>query len=104
MKETTVQELKKLQDEKANFLLLDVREPFEYDICHLGGKLIPLKKLPEHINELDPNQQIIVHCRSGGRSANAVMFLEQHGFTNVSNLKGGISAWTNEIDPSMPRY
>lgn len=104
IKETTVQELKQLKDTHANFLLLDVREPFEYDICNLDGKLIPLKTLGEHMGELDMNQQIIVHCRSGGRSSNAVELLQQNGFTNVSNLKGGILAWASEIDPTMARY
>lgn len=104
IKETTVQELKKLRDEKANFLLLDVREEFEYNICNLGGKLIPLSTLPQSLDELDRDQQIIVHCRSGGRSRRAALFLQEQGFTHVSHLKGGISAWADEIDPSMARY
>jgi rhodanese-related sulfurtransferase len=104
MKEITVQELKQLRDEKADFFLLDVREPFEYDICNLGGHLIPLAELPSRLAELDPQQKIIVHCKMGGRSSRATLFLEQHGFNNVSNLQGGLMAWVNEIEPSLKKY
>lgn len=104
IKEINVQELKKLKEEKANFFLLDVREPSEYNTCHLEGHLIPLAQLPERLNELNREQKIIVHCRGGGRSGRAVAFLQEQGFENVFNLKGGITAWINEIDPSMTRY
>ncbi len=97
----TVQELKK---NWSNYFLLDVREPFEYQICHLGGQLIPLQTLSSRLSELDKNQHIVVHCRSGMRSQQAVELLRQHGFPRVSNLAGGILAWINEIDSTMVRY
>jgi rhodanese-related sulfurtransferase len=104
IREITVQELKKLKDENASFFLLDVREQSEYDICHLDGHLIPLNTLPQRLDELDQNQHIIVHCKMGGRSGRAVEFLQQHGFNNAFNLKGGIITWINEIDSSMQAY
>ena len=104
MKEITVHELKQLNEENADFLLLDVRDQLEYDICHLNGMLIPMGELPHRLNELNPEQKIIVHCKGGGRSARATEYLEQQGFKDVSNLKGGISAWWNEIDTSMAKY
>lgn len=102
--EITIQELAALRQENADFLLLDVRNPDEYAICNLGGKLIPMPVLPAHLHELQPDQQIIVHCHAGGRSRRAVEFLIQNGFKNVFNLKGGITAWAKEIDQSMPTY
>lgn len=104
IKEITVQELKKMQDEKANFLLLDVRDPFEYDICNLGGHLIPLNDLADRLDELDPEQLIVAHCKMGGRSSRAIEFLTSKGFKNAYNLKGGIMAWINEIDPNLKKY
>lgn len=98
IKEITVQELKKMRDEKVDFLLLDVREQDEYDTCNIEGHLIPLGTLPERLNELNANQQIIIHCKSGGRSRRACEFLMAQGFTNVANLTGGISAWMAEIE------
>ncbi len=98
IREKTVQELKKMRDEKANFFLLDVREQSEFDEYNIGGHLIPSKDLPNRMSELDPNQEIIVHCKGGGRSSRAVDFLQQNGFKNVFNLKGGVTAWKNEID------
>lgn len=100
----SVQELAELQKNNANFVLLDVREPHEYNICNIGGKLIPLGELPHRLSELDKNSSIIIHCRSGGRSANACMLLQEAGFKDVRNLTGGIAAWAKEIDPSMPTY
>lgn len=99
--EITVQELKKMQDEKKNFLILDVREPSEYEKSNLGGHLIPLRELPQRMDELNPNQLIIVHCAMGGRSSKAVEYLQAHGFTKIFNLKGGIEAWTQEIGPAL---
>lgn len=104
MKEITVHELKKMKEENANFFLLDVRDQMEYDICNLGGHLIPLVELPSRLNELDPNQFIVAHCKMGGRSSRAVQFLMQNGFKNVANLKGGIHAWATEIEPGMTKY
>ena len=100
----SVEELKKLRDEGADFTLLDVREPREYQICHLDGKLIPLGQLPSRLDELDRNAHIVVHCRSGGRSANAVKVLRGAGFTNAWNVNGGILAWIERIDPSLTPY
>lgn len=102
--EISVQELQALRQAKADFFLLDVRNPNEYAICHLNGHLIPLVELPLRLDELNPEQRIIVHCHAGGRSARATEFLIQHGFKNVSNLRGGITAWSNEIDSTMPKY
>ncbi|MBI3787536.1 MAG: molybdopterin-synthase adenylyltransferase MoeB [Ignavibacteriales bacterium] len=102
--EITVQELKRRLDAGEQIFLLDVREPVEYQIANIGGYLIPLNQLPNRLKELDPSKEIIVHCRSGVRSANAVQFLEQQGFKHVKNLIGGILQWSNVIDPSIPKY
>ncbi len=102
--EITVQELKKLLDRHEDIFILDVREPSEYRICNLGGHLIPLNELPKRIQELNSSREIIVHCKTGRRSAKAVEFLKRSGFTKVRNLVGGISAWAKEIDSSMPQY
>jgi len=105
MKEVTVQELKKLIDAKVDIQLIDVREPHEYDICNLEGELIPMADVPHHTDQIAKDKQVIVHCRSGRRSGDIILWLEKkHGFTNLYNLKGGILAWAKEIDPSMPVY
>jgi adenylyltransferase/sulfurtransferase len=84
--------------------VLDVREPHEYQICNIGGHLIPLNDLPNRLSELDKNSEIVAHCKMGGRSAKAVDFLRQSGFKNVRNLTGGILAWADRVDPRMPKY
>src|SRR5271166_1469471 len=99
-----VEELKKRLDAGENLFVLDVREPHEYQICNIGGHLIPLGDLPKRVNELDSSQEIVAHCRSGGRSAKAVDFLRQAGFKKVHNLAGGILAWADRVDPKMPKY
>src|SRR5258705_7528136 len=99
-----VEELKKRLDAGENLFVLDVREPHEYQICNIGGHLIPLGDLPKRVNELDSSQEIVAHCRSGVRSAKAVDFLRQAGFKKVHNLAGGILAWADRIDPKMPKY
>ena len=105
MKEVTVQELKNLIDTKADFQLIDVREPHEFDICNLGGELIPQAEIPHNVDKISKTKQVILHCRSGARSGNMVQWLEKnHGFTNLYNLKGGIKAWATEIDTTMPTY
>ena len=100
----TVEELKRRRDAGDDLFVLDVREPHEYQICNLGGYLIPLNDLPKRINELDSSREIVAHCRSGMRSAKACEFLRQAGFTKVKNLTGGILAWADKVDPTMPKY
>jgi adenylyltransferase/sulfurtransferase len=102
--EIEVEELKRRLDAGGDLLLLDVREPHEARICTLGGKLVPLGELPRRVHELDSAREIVVHCRSGARSAKAVAFLQQMGFRKVKNLAGGILAWADRIDPRMPKY
>ncbi len=99
-----VEDLKKRLDSGDNIFILDVREPFEYQLCNLGGHLIPLNDLPRRLGELDPGREIVVHCRTGGRSATAVEFLHKQGFAKAKNLAGGILAWAEKIDPMMPKY
>src|SRR5688572_27860900 len=105
MKEITVQELKNLIDSGADFQLIDVREPHEYDIRNLDGELIPQGDIPDSVDKIARKKQVVVHCRSGARSGNMIQWLEQkHNFDNLYNLKGGILAWAREIDPDMPTY
>ena len=103
MKEITVQELKDKKESGEDFFLLDVREGFEYMVSNLDGAHIPLGDLQARIDEIEnhKNSEVVVMCRSGGRSGKAIDFLEQEGFSNIYNLKGGITAWSKEIDPSM---
>jgi molybdopterin/thiamine biosynthesis adenylyltransferase/rhodanese-related sulfurtransferase len=98
------EELKRMLDKGADVFVLDVREPHEYQITNLGGHLIPLNDLPRRVHELDSSREIVAHCRSGGRSARAVEFLQKAGFRKVKNLKGGILAWADRIDRTMPKY
>ncbi len=103
--EITVQELKERLDKKESFEILDVREEFEYDICHLeNSQLIPLGEFEDSIPQLSPSKEYIVHCKMGGRSAKAVLMMQEKGFTRVKNLVGGIRAWAEEIDTSMEVY
>jgi sulfur-carrier protein adenylyltransferase/sulfurtransferase len=102
--EIQVEELKRRLEAGEDVFVLDVREPHEYQICNIGGYLIPLNDLPKRINELDSSREIVAHCKMGGRSAKAVQFLRQAGFQKVHNLKGGILAWADRIDPKMPKY
>lgn len=104
--EVTVQEMKKaLDDAKLNIKVIDVREQDEYQIAHvIGVPLIPLSVLDKRFTELDPNQQIYIHCKSGIRSMKALKFLREQGFKYVKSVKGGISAWSDEIDSSVPKY
>ena len=101
----TVVELKQLMDSGADFQLIDVREPHEYDFCNLEGELIPQGDIPSSIDRIHRDKKVILQCRSGSRSGNMVQWLEKkYGFENLYNLKGGILAWAREIDPSMPTY
>ena len=102
--EITPKELKTRLDRGDDIYILDVREPHEYQICNLHGHLIPLGDLPKRVSELDSSREIVAHCRSGKRSADAVQFLTQAGFRKIWNLKGGILAWSDEVDPSVPKY
>jgi molybdopterin/thiamine biosynthesis adenylyltransferase/rhodanese-related sulfurtransferase len=102
--EIAPRELKARLDRGDDLFVLDVREPHEYQICNLGGHLIPLGELSRRVNELDSSREIVAHCRSGKRSAEAVEFLRGAGFRKVLNLKGGILAWSDEVDASVPKY
>jgi molybdopterin/thiamine biosynthesis adenylyltransferase/rhodanese-related sulfurtransferase/molybdopterin converting factor small subunit len=103
--EITVLELKARRDRGEDLFVLDVREPHEYEINRIpGSTLIPLGELPERFTELDANREIVAQCKSGMRSARAAAFLREHGFKNVKNLKGGILAWVDQVDPSQPKY
>lgn len=104
MKEVTVQELKQKLDNNEDFQLIDVREPHEAEIAQIGGKLIPMGEVMDHLDEISRTKPVIIHCRSGARSGAIVQALEKQGYTNLYNLKGGILAWANEIDPSVPKY
>lgn len=104
MKEVTVQELKDLIDRNDEFQLIDVREPFEYEVSNLNGLNIPLAGIVIEADKIAKDKPVIIQCRSGKRSAQAVMLLEQQGFDNLANLKGGILAWKEEIDPEIDVY
>lgn len=105
VKEITVWELKQLADSHADYQLIDVREPYEYDIVNLGGELIPLKTVEESIDRIRSDKKVVIHCRSGARSAKAIEALERKfGFSNLYNLKGGVLAWADEVDKSLPKY
>jgi sulfur-carrier protein adenylyltransferase/sulfurtransferase len=105
MKEVSVQELKAKMDNKENFQLIDVREPHEIEVAQIGGEHIGLSEIINRRGEISKDKQVIIHCRSGARSANAVQALEGNfGFDNLYNLTGGILAWSAEIDSSVPSY
>jgi rhodanese-related sulfurtransferase len=98
MKEITALELKKLIDEKKDFQLIDVREEYEFDEANINGELIPMGVIMDNVDKISKVKQVIVHCRSGKRSATVINALEaQHGFTNLYNLKGGILAYIDEV-------
>jgi adenylyltransferase/sulfurtransferase len=103
--EITPAEVKQKMDAHDPFVLIDVREPHEYQICRIpGSKLIPLGEVPRRMSELDSADEIVVHCKSGMRSAKAVDLLMKSGFRKIHNLKGGILAWSDQVDPSVPKY
>ena len=92
-------------DKKKDVAILDVREQTEYKICRIpGAKLIPLGQLPEFFSQLDPAKEMVVHCHHGGRSRRAIQLLQTKGFTKLKNLAGGIDAWSETVDSSVPRY
>ena len=99
MKEITVQELKEMQDSNDSFQFIDVREPYEYEEANMNAELIPLGDIPDNVDKVKRDQKVVVHCRSGKRSANAIKWLEEnHDFGNLYNLKGGILAYQQEIE------
>ena len=103
--EMTVLELKARMDAGTAPQLIDVREPHEHQICRIpGATLIPMAQIPGRVGEFDPSAELVVHCRSGARSAQVVGFLRQRGFTNAHNLAGGVLAWIDQVDPSQPKY
>ena len=104
MKEISVQELKEKIDKGEDFQLIDVREDFEYQVSNLGGELIPLGGILIETDKIAKDKDVVIMCRSGKRSAAAIMQLEQQGFTNLYNLYGGILAWAEDIDPTLDVY
>lgn len=105
VKEISVHDLKTWQEQAADFQLIDVRETYEFDIVNLSGELVPLRTITQYADRIDKNKKVVIHCRSGKRSAEAIKTLEQtYGFDNLYNLKGGILAYAKEIDSSLPTY
>jgi sulfur-carrier protein adenylyltransferase/sulfurtransferase len=102
--QVSVKELKQRRDAGDDIFLLDVREPYEVQIAQIGGYLIPQNDVPNRLGELDPAKEIVVHCRSGARSQRIAELLKANGFQKVSNLAGGILAWSDEIDPKIQKY
>ena len=100
----TAAELKRRIDAGEDLQIVDVREPHEYQIANIGGKLIPLGEIPARMAEIDPEREIVVHCKMGGRSQRAAEFLRRCGYAKVSNLAGGIHAWSREVDATLPIY
>ncbi len=106
MQEISVTELKNRIDAGDDIQLIDVRQPDEYAFAKIpGAKLIPLGQIMQRMGEIDENRETVIHCKMGGRSARAIEALQRSGFTgNLSNLKGGITAWSDEVDPKVPKY
>jgi sulfur-carrier protein adenylyltransferase/sulfurtransferase len=101
MKEVTPTELKQMLDNNENLQLIDVREPYEYEAAHIESELMPLNTVPQNLEKISKDKKVIMICRSGNRSGNAIRFMEGHGFENLYNLKGGMLAWKKEIDGTM---
>ncbi|MBE2245963.1 MAG: rhodanese-like domain-containing protein [Candidatus Competibacteraceae bacterium] len=104
MNRITVVELKALMDQGCDFQLIDVRESYERDFCHIGGELIPLGDVLENTHRIHSNKQVIIYCRTGVRSATLISVLQTMGYSNLYNLEGGIVAWSKEIDSTVPIY
>ncbi len=105
IRSVTVHDLKKMMDEKTDHQLIDCREPDEYEFCNIGGELIPMGQILRNLEKIGRDKPVIMQCRSGIRSAQVISALQsQYGFTNLFNLTGGILAWSEEIDPSIPQY
>lgn len=106
MPEITATELKARLDQGDDIQIVDVREPDEYQTARMPGSIhIPLGQVVNRMSEIDPARETVVHCKGGGRSARAIEALQRAGFTGpLTNLKGGINAWSNDVDPSVPKY
>ncbi|MFW5726240.1 MAG: rhodanese-like domain-containing protein, partial [bacterium] len=105
VKEIDVQQFRQMRENKEDYQLIDVREPYEYDIAHLGGELMPGKDIDQYVEKIHRDKKVVVHCRSGVRSSRVIEKLEkQYGFSNLYNLKGGLLAWAEKVDPAMPVY
>ena len=105
MTDISPKQVKERIDKGDNFILIDVREPHEYQICSIpAARLIPLGELPKHLSELDPNADYVMHCKGGGRSAKACDLMRSSGFKTVRNMTGGIGLWSDQVDPSVPKY
>jgi adenylyltransferase/sulfurtransferase len=105
LKEITATELKSMLENNKDIQIIDVRETDEYDICNIGGELIPLGTIPDSVDKISRDRQVVVHCHHGRRSATAIMHLMQNeGYSNLFNLKGGINAWSVEVDSSVSTY
>jgi len=106
VEEITAAELKRKLDDKEDFQLIDVRQPDEFAFAKIeGAKLIPLGEIIKRMGELDPDKEVVLQCKMGGRSARAIEALRSAGYTGpLKNLRGGITAWSNEVDPKVPKY
>lgn len=106
MQEITATELKKRMDAGDDIQLIDVRQPDEYDFAKIeGAKLIPLGQIVQRMDEIDENRETVIHCKAGGRSAKAIEALQRAGFKgDLKNMRGGITAWSDEVDPKIPKY
>ncbi|HEY0035373.1 MAG TPA: rhodanese-like domain-containing protein, partial [Longimicrobium sp.] len=105
--EITPSELKERLDRGDKLTIIDVREPHEWEIGNLepqGARLIPMGEIPERLDEISPEDEVVLQCRSGGRSAQVLHYLRAQGYERLLNLKGGILAWSDEVDPSIPKY
>ncbi len=100
----SAKDLKRRIDAGEQVYILDVREPWEFKVAQIGGKLIPMNQIPQRLSEIDRTQEIIVHCHHGVRSQRIAELLVQSGFPRVTNLAGGIDAWSREVDPQVPKY
>jgi rhodanese-related sulfurtransferase len=104
MKTVEPRDLKRRLDAGEPIVLIDVREEKERALCHIGGTLIPLAQVLERKNEIPEQGEVVIYCRSGGRSGRAIEALEQIGYSNLTNLSGGILAWSDQVDPSVQKY
>jgi adenylyltransferase/sulfurtransferase len=101
----SVETLKQMRDRKEDFVLVDVRNPDEFEICVIDGSVkLPLPELPQRFQELPKDKLVVLHCKSGGRSGRALKFLQSQGYSKVKNVAGGINAWAERIDTNVPQY